>query len=522
MIYLERKQNMNNSFTKIFLIRLKNELQLAKLDDKNRNNKMHAWVTIVGYCTVLILVMFYFLSLPAQMNRTFQLDKVNIYIVSLLFWILGIWSLLSGVKNMIIGTDHDQLFVLPIEEWQAKLMNIFSLYFIYFCLCCLVLFSVQIPLYYFHPFPLINLITIILFSILIPLLAIGLSVIISLITKIILFRINFKNTIIEAGFNLCVFISPLIYGYYGNFSDTKSGFINSSLLSISLLDKISGEYWIKIFCKFVLLIAIFYCLCTFIVKYNKNWSELLVMQSKNTENFTLKIQKKFITIFKKEIKRYFSSFTYVINTTISPIALVILCGALLLGMLPNLQKIGISQLDLTINSSSIYFIMMIACLTLTTTTSSSLSFEGKNVWIIQSLPISVFELSLAKVLVNITLYVPGLIMTILVCWNTFLLRGFSLTITTFFLIINLFCISILGILLNLIFPNFTWTSEMVVVKQGLSTILTAVISLSFISLTSIFFLLFGTMGLGILALVELLISVISITYILKINYISME
>lgn len=510
---------MSNPLRSIFLIRIKNELQLAKLYDKNRNTKMHAVTTISGYCTALILVMFYFISLPAQMNNNSQLDTVNIYVVSLLFWILGIWSLLSGVKVMIMGTNHDQLFVLPIEEWQAKLLNIFSLYFSYFCLCCLVLFSVQIPLYYFHPFPLINLVIIALFSMLIPLLAIGLSVTISLLTKIILFRLNFKNTIIEAGFNLCVFVSPLIYGYSSNFSDSKSGFINSSLLSISLLENISRGYWINFLGAFVLSIAMFYCLCVLIVKYNNYLSKLLVMQSKNVENYTLIIQSKFITLFKKEIKRYFSSFTYVINTTISPVALVLLCSGLLLGVLPNLQKIGISPLNLTITSSSMYLIIIFAFVNLTTTTSSSLSFEGKNVWIIQSLPISVLELCLAKVLVNIALYVPGLIMAILVCWHTFSLRGFSLTITIFSLIMSLFCTSILGILLNVMFPNFTWTSEMVVVKQGLSTILTAVLSLLLISSIAITFVLYGTTGLAIISALEFVTIIIAVRYILNLNYI---
>lgn len=511
---------MTNSLKKILLIRLKNEFQLARLTDKKRNTRIHAMLTFSGYCIALILALSYFLSLPVQMLNSYQENNVNIYIVSVLFWLLGIWSLLSGVKSTIMGSDHDQLFVLPIDEWQAKLLNIVSLYLIYFFICYIVLFSVQIPLYYFHPFPLINLLIIGLFSIGIPFLAIGSSIFLSLIIKIILSVLHFRHTFVEAALAFSIFISPLLYGYYSSNSfDAKSGFINSSLLSISLLHKVSVGYWIKIVFSSILVIAIFYSLCVFIVRQYPKISNLLVIQIKGDPRFVLKVQPKFLRILTREIKHFFSSFTYVVNSTISPVVLVVLCSGLLAGLLPNIQKFVINQLNLTITGSSIYLILIIIFMNLTTSTSCSFSFEGKNIWIIQSLPISVFELSLAKILVNLILYIPGLILASIVCWHTLQLRGFHLTVTILYLLISLIFISILGTLLNLLFPNFAWTSEMVVVKQSLSTILTAVISTSFISLTIVFFLLFGTIGLGIMSLIELLTSFVAIFKISKFNYI---
>ncbi|MGR8828652.1 GNAT family N-acetyltransferase [Leuconostoc citreum] len=109
--------------------------------------------------------------------------------------------------------------------------------------------------------------------------------------------------------------------------------------------------------------------------------------------------------------------------------------------------------------------------------------------------------------------------TLIVCWHTFSLRGFSLTITIFPLIMSLLCTSILGILFNVMFPNFTWTSEMVVVKQGLSTILTAVLSLFLISLIAITFVLYGTTGLAIISALEFVTIIIAVRYILNLNYI---
>ncbi|MBZ1517277.1 hypothetical protein J6K67_10135 [Leuconostoc mesenteroides] len=511
---------MDKQMTELIRVRLRNQFEWSKLSDKNMSIKTHALLTMIGYLVAFVLVIGYAVSLPYQMNQELQLDMVNPYVFSLLFWVLGIWMLLSGVKNILVGFDHDQLFVLPIEEWKAKLVNIFSSYVIYFVLCGIVLFCIQISLFIFQPFPLINLLIVGIYVIMIPLLAIGSSIIVSLLVKWFLSLLRFRNTLVETVLTLLIFIAPLLYGYYSSNSfDAKSGFINSSLLSISLLHKVSVGYWIKIVFSSILVIAIFYSLCVFIVRQYPKISNLLVIQIKGDPRFVLKVQPKFLRILTREIKHFFSSFTYVVNSTISPVVLVVLCSGLLAGLLPNIQKFVINQLNLTITGSSIYLILIIIFMNLTTSTSCSFSFEGKNIWIIQSLPISVFELSLAKILVNLILYIPGLILASIVCWHTLQLRGFHLTVTILYLLISLIFISILGTLLNLLFPNFAWTSEMVVVKQSLSTILTAVISTSFISLTIVFFLLFGTIGLGIMSLIELLTSFVAIFKISKFNYI---
>lgn len=169
---------MDKQMTELIRVRLRNQFEWSKLSDKNMSIKTHALLTMIGYLVAFVLVIGYAVSLPYQMNQELQLDMVNPYVFSLLFWVLGIWMLLSGVKNILVGFDHDQLFVLPIEEWKAKLVNIFSSYVIYFVLCGIVLFCIQISLFIFQPFPLINLLIVGIYVIMIPLLAIGSSIIV--------------------------------------------------------------------------------------------------------------------------------------------------------------------------------------------------------------------------------------------------------------------------------------------------------------------------------------------------------
>ncbi|YAR63645.1 hypothetical protein ACUIAK_14450 [Bacillus cytotoxicus] len=113
---------MKSKTMKLIRLRLRNQLGLSKLSDNDISAKTHAMITNIGYLTAFVLVLGYVVTLPYQMN---QLEMVNPYIFSLLFWVFGIWTLLSGVKNVLVGFDHDQIFVLPIEEWQAKLFEYF-------------------------------------------------------------------------------------------------------------------------------------------------------------------------------------------------------------------------------------------------------------------------------------------------------------------------------------------------------------------------------------------------------------
>ncbi|MCJ1994616.1 hypothetical protein GYN24_08490 [Lactococcus piscium] len=509
---------MNKQMMELIRVRLRNQFEWSKLSDKNMAIRMHALLTTIGYLVAFVLVIGYAISLPYQMNQDLQLDKVNPYVASLLFWVLGIWTLLSGVKNILVGFDHDQIFVLPIKEWQAKLVNIISSYIIQLILCGVVLFSLQIPLYFFQPFPLINFLIVGIYVIMTPLLAIGGSLIVSLLVKSFLFVLNFRSTFIEAILTLGIFISPLVYGYATVPFNSKAGVINTSFLPISLLEVVKANNWLEIILLFATVLIVFSGLCLMIAKEYRPLTTLFGVKSTVNKHYILEVRPILAALLKKEISRYFSSFTYVINTIITPIALFVIAVGLSMGLLPKFSPIVIDSLNLTMTTSFMYFVIFIVCLTLTTTTSCSFSFEGKNVWIIQSLPISVKELSIAKGLLNILLFLPGLVAASVACWSTFGLRGFDFMIHIIFLLTSLLCISFLGLAINLKFPNFNWSNEMVVVKQGMSTIITAVASMGMISFSVILSLFLGTLGVGIVVVIELLIILVATREIRKINY----
>src|SRR5699024_11702702 len=72
------------------------------------------------------------------------------------------------------------------------------------------------------------------------------------------------------------------------------------------------------------------------------------------------------------------------------------------------------SLELTITAQQIYSIIIFTFIILTTTTSCSLSFEGDRVWIILVAPIDIRKIAFGKILINIFLFLPGIILTAVV------------------------------------------------------------------------------------------------------------
>lgn len=510
---------MKNNVMQLIQVRLRNQFEISKLSDKNVSTKIQALLSIIGYLSVFILVWAYVVTLPYEMQMDNQLQFINPYVFSLLFWGLGIWTLLSGANNILIGFDHDQIFVLPIEKWQAKLLNIFSRLILQWVICISVLFALQISLFLIHPFPLVNLIIVGFYALIIPLLAIGCSISISLLVKGFVTFLKVKNTIVDAILTLLIFILPMLYAYAIEPSfNAKSGIINTSFLRYSLLETVNLGQWTNTILFVVVTTLVFILFCFIIQKRYNLITQLLGEKASVVKQFSFEINPTILALLKKEIRQYVSSFTYVINTILAPFALVIVGAGLAFRILPELSPIELDVLGLTLSNQFIYYAIFIACATLTTTTSCSFSFEGKTVWIFQSLPISILQLSIAKGILNFLLFIPGLIMTIFNCWSVFGLRGVEFLGHALLLVVSVLFISVCGLFINLKFPNYNWTSEMVVVKQGMATIITAVISMGLITISALLLLYLGIIGVFILLIVEIIVISFLALKIKRISY----
>lgn len=179
---------------------------------------------------------------------------------------------------------------------------------------------------------------------------------------------------------------------------------------------------------------------------------------------------RFFALYKNEFSRYFSSSVYVINTSFSMILLIILSVASLFIKPENLaQMLEIPEITDVLGSLLPVFISF--CVVMVYTSACSISMEGKNLWIVKSIPVTTKEIFNSKIAVNLSLILPTVYISIIL-----LTIGLSLEISQMLITMTMatayaFFISVFGLLINLMFPKLNWQSEVVVVKQSLASLI---------------------------------------------------
>lgn len=173
------------------------------------------------------------------------------------------------------------------------------------------------------------------------------------------------------------------------------------------------------------------------------------------------------SLCKREFRRYFSSSIYVTNTIIGPIMGCVLSGALLFTGTDTLKEL----LPLPIDMESMIPFLTAGVFCMMTTTATSISMEGKNWWILKSLPLSAKNILDGKILMNLLLILPFYFLSEL--FLIFALKPGAGELLWLILIpaeIILFS-CVYGITVNLHFPVLEWESEVRIVKQSASAML---------------------------------------------------
>lgn len=227
-------------------------------------------------------------------------------------------------------------------------------------------------------------------------------------------------------------------------------------------------------------------------------------------------------LIKKELAMYFSIPTYVTNTIIGPA--IILLGSLATLVFEKEKILKVLEINAPEEFTLILVIgFLIGTISLSCTTNSSISIEGKNLWILKSLPIKVMDIFKGKIILNLILVLPVTIIASIIFKFTlgysYLELFYVVILTTIYAII----ISIIGIIANLLFPRINWTSPAQVVKQSFSVILVMLASLVIIGIPVITVIKFNITAINTIILISTIyLSVVLIISLIALKYIGIK
>ena len=167
----------------------------------------------------------------------------------------------------------------------------------------------------------------------------------------------------------------------------------------------------------------------------------------------------------KEIKRYFASSIYVTNTIIGYLLMAIAAVAMMLVGVEKMEE----MMQLPAVLGRIVPFAMSTMAVMMPITSCSISLEGKNWWIAQTIPVRSQDIFNGKILANLIIAAPFYVVAV-IC-NMITLRGSVMEMVWAVIIPACYIVysAIVGITINLALPVLNWDNEVRVVKQSAST-----------------------------------------------------
>ena len=174
-------------------------------------------------------------------------------------------------------------------------------------------------------------------------------------------------------------------------------------------------------------------------------------------------------LLRKELRRFVSSATYLLN---SGFGMLIMTAAAVFVFIkapaakPLLEKIesALGQIRVlpVIGALAVCFICSMDCVS-----AASVSLEGKQIWVLQSMPVEAERVLRAKKRVHILLnIIPAALLTAAI---GVAIGADAIEIMLMILMVAAFLwfSSLFGLMMNLIKPNLEWTNEAVPIKQGM-------------------------------------------------------
>lgn len=475
----------HNTFL-LFKLLLMNQFKLNQWKEKNKKIKIS---TVLMGCAFLLLgslLVFYSLFIGyglGTMGIAWVIPSYALTIVgmiTLFFTIFKCNGILFGIK------DYESLMSLPVKTSEIIASRFLHMYLMNTCFSVLVMIPFGVSYYIFEkPSPAVSLIWIIgtLFSTLLPT---ALATIIGGLIAYISAHFKYTNALAIL-LSFLLIIGTILFSFgVGQTDESKMQMADLTKLSEMLSTKIHAAYPISQLFEeavinnnivaFLLFVAIslavyFLFIRVFSYYYKKINTAMLSFQAKsNYKMKKLDVSSALKALYKKELKSFFSSYIYVLNIGMGVVMAFIMAIAVFVLEPATLEKsLEMTNLDKILTKVIAFAFSTILCMSCST--SVALSLEGKNLWILKSLPIPTKKILDSKILVNLTLTLP-----VSIVFGTLMNIKFETDIITriFFYLIpivySLF-IAIWGMFINTKLPNYEWVSETILIKQGAASML---------------------------------------------------
>ncbi len=449
---------------------------------KDRKAKSRYLLLMTAWVVLILMTIFYVGGLVYGLAWLGMAEIVPAYLVLISSLLVFVFDILKAGNMIFSKKGYDMLCALPVRTSAIVSGRFLAMYAEDLLLTFLVVLPGSI-VYGFLLRPGISFYLIVLSgAFFIPMLPLVLATLIGTIILAISSRMKHKTlvqTLLMVGFVLVTTVGSL---FIGQFAEGASKDVFADLaqnLSNMMSDLYPPAVWfgeaaiqgnIGGWICFIVFSVMAAVLMVVFVTVNFHGISRRLSVTTATHDYQMRELKSsgiLIALYKREMKRYFSSSIYVMNTIIGAIMGLIMSIAICAAGVDKVQVLMEIQMDISVMIPYIVagvFGMM-------TTTSVSISMEGKQAWIVKTLPVPTKMVLDSKILLNVSLLAPFYFVSEIMLFIAMKPKGLD--------ILWLFCVPtalvlwavVFGLTVNLHFYSFDWDKEGYVVKQSASAVI---------------------------------------------------
>lgn len=435
----------------------------------------------VAGCVLLYLLLFGFLGVMFGVAAVTLCKPLLLADMGWLYWcLMGLIAIFFGVFGSVFNTysslyqarDNDLLLSMPIPISRILLIRLSGVYAMGLMYEMIVMIPTVLIWFMTAPFSVMGMIFALLIPLVLSLLILVLSAILGWVIALIATKVRHKNIITV--FISLVFIAAYYYVYGMAYS-----FVQTLLLHLETVgDKLktvlyllyhmgmAAEGNIGSMLIFTAMIMVVTAITYWVL--SRSFLKLATANHGVAKNVykeqTVKVASVSGTLLRKELQCFTGSANYMLNCGLGIILMPV--SAAVLFWKADMVREFISQDAIREYIPLLAVAVICLLMTMNDMAAPSVSLEGKNLWIAQSMPVSGRQVLMAKLKLHLLLtWIPAIPLVIVMEW---LLRPellYAVLIPTAGASFAVMMAEI-GLSMNLKMPNLHWTSEIVPIKQS--------------------------------------------------------
>lgn len=386
------------------------------------------------------------------------------------FAVIG--SVFTAKAKLYEAKDNDFLLSLPIKPWEILFSRAVSLYAFAFLFSALVFIPATICYFIVAGVQALSLVFITLTFFILPLGAVALSAVLGWLFALFTAKIKAKNAVT---FLLTFAFMALYFWGYSKLNEYLSYLIVNGEAVGAKIKTVLFVFWQMglgatghaggFFAFAGIFLGIFAVVA---VVLDRSFLSIITTKRSGTKNKykekNVKSASAFSALVRRECMRLFKNAMICINCMV---------GSFFIIALPILALVNKGSLDMLSAIPQMGLIIPLLVGTLggmNGITSSTISLEGKGIATLRSYPVSPWTVLLSKLATySLLTAVPAFVCTILLC-VIFAVPFWIATLGILAMLALVVCFGASGLIINLKLPTFDWTSELVAVKQSVSTL----------------------------------------------------